>query len=321
MRITVGTFNLNNLFSRWNFKGKITKDDYKLKSTVEYNFTDSENYKIRTYKGKLVEEKPEKDRGLITKRIEEMDIDTLAVQEVEDIDTLKSFNRESLNNLYPYQVLVEGNDPRLIDIGLLSKYPIGAVISWQKATHPSKPEDPIFSRDLLEVEIMNKERSQILFTLFNNHLKSNYIPWDAKDKEREAQEANEQRKRQAETIARIIKAKIGGGGSFIVLGDMNDTEKSEWIEPFTKDPELKLTNALMNAEETRPAKSDDPPPSTNVWTHRYKPTGKSAEYLLYDQIWLSQSLADKLQEAKIDRRTKHSGDGSDHDPAWITLEI
>jgi exonuclease III len=77
----------------------------------------------------------------------------------------------------------------------------------------------------------------------------------------------------------------------------------------------------MNAEETRPAKSDDPPPSTTVWTHRYKPAGKPAEYLLYDQIWLSQSLANKLQEAKIDRRTKHSGDGSDHDPAWITLEI
>jgi hypothetical protein len=25
--------------------------------------------------------------------------------------------------------------------------------------------------------------------------------------------------------------------------------------------------------------------------------------------------------AFIDRRTRHSGDGSDHDPAWITLDL
>jgi len=49
--------------------------------------------------------------------------------------------------------------------------------------------------------------------------------------------------------------------------------------------------------------------------------GKPAGYLLYDQIWFSQPLADELKEARIDGRTKHSGDGSDHDPAWVILEI
>jgi hypothetical protein len=33
--------------------------------------------------------------------------------------------------MYPHVVLVEGNDPRLIDVGLLSKLPLGA--SWQTA--------------------------------------------------------------------------------------------------------------------------------------------------------------------------------------------
>jgi exonuclease III len=32
-------------------------------------------------------------------------------------------------------------------------------------------------------------------------------------------------------------------------------------------------------------------------------------------------VAQKLDKAFIDRRTKHSGDGSDHDPAWISLDI
>lgn len=62
-----------------------------------------------------------------------MDLDVLAVQEVEDIDTLRQFGRDDLGGLYPHVVLIEGNDPRLIDIGLLSKLPVGGVTSWQHA--------------------------------------------------------------------------------------------------------------------------------------------------------------------------------------------
>ncbi len=36
---------------------------------------------------------------------------------------------------------------------------------------------------------------------------------------------------------------------------------------------------------------------------------------------VSQALSDRFSNATIDRRTKHSGDGSDHDPAWIDLDI
>jgi hypothetical protein len=47
-----------------------------------------------------------------------MNLDVLAVQEVEDIDTLRQFVRDDLAALYPHVVLIEGNDPRLIEIGL-----------------------------------------------------------------------------------------------------------------------------------------------------------------------------------------------------------
>jgi exonuclease III len=40
-----------------------------------------------------------------------------------------------------------------------------------------------------------------------------------------------------------------------------------------------------------------------------------------DQVWLSPALAAKQTDAFIERRTKVSGDGSDHDPAWVTLAI
>ena len=42
MKINVGTFNLNNLFSRYNFKGEIkaiNDNDTEVDSTIEYRFT------------------------------------------------------------------------------------------------------------------------------------------------------------------------------------------------------------------------------------------------------------------------------------------
>jgi hypothetical protein len=74
----------------------------------------------------------------------------LAVQEVEDVDTLRVFASGDLAGRYPNVVLLEGNDPRLIDVGLLTKdtFPVGAVISWRHIPDPENPSRPVFSRDL-----------------------------------------------------------------------------------------------------------------------------------------------------------------------------
>ena len=62
-------------------------------------------------------------------------------------------------------------------------------------------------------------------------------------------------------------------------------------------------------------------PALDAWTHRFKESGQPARYELFDQIWLSPALGQKQTAAFIDRRTRHRGDGSDHDPAWITLDL
>ena len=61
-----------------------------------------------------------------------MDVDVLALQEVEDIGTLRNFVRDYLDNGYRHIVLIEGNDPRLIDVALVSKLPLGQATSWQR---------------------------------------------------------------------------------------------------------------------------------------------------------------------------------------------
>jgi endonuclease/exonuclease/phosphatase family metal-dependent hydrolase len=322
--VSVGTFNLNNLFSRYNFKGEIEAIhnlDTTLGSEATYEFTPADTWKIRTYRGGLVKGKSTEDTERIATRIKNIDVDVLAIQEVEDIDTIHQFNREYLDWMYPYIVLVEGNDPRLIDIGVLSKLPIGGITSWQNAVHPDNPSHAIFGRDLLQVDILNPSRSKKLLTLFNNHLKSHYINFREEDLIAAERSNNERRTRQAEIVTKIVKKQTRPNSNYIVVGDMNDPPNSPCLEPFTADQELQLTNALINPEETRPAKIDTPPPSTKSWTHRYKRPNQPAEYDLYDQIWLSPKLSGKQTEVWIDRRERHSGDGSDHDPAWIKIQL
>jgi endonuclease/exonuclease/phosphatase family metal-dependent hydrolase len=315
--VIVGTFNLNNLFSRFNFRGEVSaKKAGDTTITATYTFDDPASYELRTFQGRLVTGKDPKDTDTIAKRIVAMDLDVLAVQEVEDLDTLERFNAGHLGGRYPFVVLVEGNDPRLIDVALPSKMPIGSVTSWQKAVHPADPSEPVFSRDLLQVEILSSSRGLKLFTLFNNHLKSHFLsPGQTQA------EADGRRQRQAEIAAKIIQAEMQPDSRFVVVGDMNDPPNSVFLAPLVAAPGLNMTNALTNPAESQPPKLDNPPVTTTAWTDRFKESGKPAVYSLFDQIWLSPSLAGHLTHAEINRRTNLTGDGSDHDPAWPRISL
>jgi len=64
----------------------------------------------------------------------------------------------------------------------------------------------VFSRDLLEVEILHPSTGSRLFTVFNNHLKSQFVPFD-QDPVAGKQANDERRRRQAETVERIVAAR------------------------------------------------------------------------------------------------------------------
>jgi endonuclease/exonuclease/phosphatase family metal-dependent hydrolase len=325
MIVKIGTFNLNNLFSRFNFAGAI-KEIQKAEGatgavTVRYEFTDPDNFRIRTFRGKLVNAKDSDDTVAIASRIQNMDVDVLAVQEVENINILREFNRDFLNGLYSQQVLIEGNDPRFIDVGILSKLPIGAVTSFQTAVHPDDPTQTVFGRDLLEVEILNKSRSHRLFMIYNNHLKSHF--GDEDDGGQGKVRNDTRRRRQAEAVDRIVASRTRPDSRYVLSGDMNDPPNSQFLQSMLTIEGSQLVNVLASPTETRPPKpeSSGNDPATPAWTYRRKPSGLPPEHLLFDQIWLSPALGPSLQGAFIDRRTKHGGDGSDHDPAWIELDL
>lgn len=322
MRVTVGTFNLNNLFSRFNFSGVVSAiQSHTAAMTVRYEFTDSDDFAVRRFRGNLVKGKNARDTATIAERILNMNVHVLAVQEIENIAILREFNRDHLDKLYPHQVLIEGNDPRLIDIGILSRFPIGQVASFQTAVHPEQPQVRVFGRDLLEVEILSPTRSRRLFTLYNTHLKSHFGDHESGGRGKVKNDAR--RRRQAEAIRDIISRRMRSNEKYIVVGDMNDGPDDSPIHALKTIDGNPLTNALADARETRPAKPETGGhnPSSPAWTYRHKKSGQPPEHKLYDQIWLSPTLAPTLEGAFIDRRSKHGGNGSDHDPAWVAIDV
>lgn len=322
MEVSVGTFNLNNLFSRFNFRARVEEvPEEERDVTVTFEFTEEGDYWFRTFRGRLIQPMPTEQARTLAGRIQAMDLDVVAVQEVEDIEALRDFNREFLGRMYANAVLVEGNDPRFIDVGVLSKadFPIGAVTSWQHRVHPLDRTRRVFSRDLLEVEILDRRRTRRLFTLYNNHLKSQFVT-PGEDPAVAGPAADLQRARQAEMVVQIVEERMRPNSRFLVTGDMNDTPDSQPLQAFSAQG-VGLVNGLADPEETRPAKADQPPPASKAWTHRFKEAGRPARYELFDQIWLSPSLAGRQTGAFIERRTRHGGDGSDHDPAWVLLDV
>jgi endonuclease/exonuclease/phosphatase family metal-dependent hydrolase len=159
--------------------------------------------------------------------IRDVDADIIAVIEAEDRIALKQFCVGVLAKVggkaYPNIMLIDGNDDRGIDVGLMTKagYNIGTMRSHIHDMGTNKR--PIFSRDCPEycVETPNGEEIWIL----PNHYKSKFGGDNAASKSK--------RKQQAEATATIYERLISEGHkNIIVMGDLNDTPDSEPLQPL-----------------------------------------------------------------------------------------
>ncbi|MFC0628851.1 endonuclease/exonuclease/phosphatase family protein [Kribbella deserti] len=316
----VGTFNLNNLFDRWNFAGAVeVLESGTATVPATYTFDDENRRRLQLdARGKLLIAKPAADTLRVAERLLEPDIDVWVVQEVENADTLRQFNRDHLGNTYPHVMVIDGNDStRFIDIGVLSRRPLGGVTSWQRAFHPDEPTRPVFSRDLVEVEILDA-RGRKAVTIFGTHLKSKFVDFTARDPEAERAAADRLRRLQAETITRIINDRMSTRQKYLLCGDMNDTIDSPQLASFAQ---AGLVNALADPVEVGTVKTKVELPAHPAWTSTFKGSGQPRSFDLIDQIWVSPALVPKVTGAWIGRRRKLARDGTDHDPAWIELDL
>ena len=264
--VRVATFNVENLFARFKFNSDVdpqvaVKDGWDVNKTY-FTIFDEASKKVT---GKL---------------IRSLKADVIALQEVENLDTLRRFRGEYLGgpSTFPYSILIDGNDPRLIDVAVLSRHPIVRVRSNQ---HLRSGNSYLFSRDCLEVEL---DVGGSPLHLLVNHFKSML---DKKDPKNGRRNTRARRELQSKTVKEIVTARFGnqaGKNPFIVLGDLNDYLETD-AAGSTGIAEIVTWNQVENVVERRPA--------GDRWTHyfREKAAPLKESYKQLDYLLVSKSLA------------------------------
>jgi endonuclease/exonuclease/phosphatase family metal-dependent hydrolase len=195
------------------------------------------------------------------------------IVEAEDRLSLKAFDTDLLNHRYPVEMLIDGNDPRSIDVGVFSKYPLASI-----RTHifDKVGNTAVFSRDCPEYEI-ELPNGKSLFLLCN-HLKSK--GYDVSGT------ANQRRKRQATRVAEILADYDLATDWVVVAGDLNDTPDSDPLSPLMGVADLFNTLELQFPNE--PEKR---------WTYAYDSAFNQIDYLL-----VSKPLKQAFVKASVERR-------------------
>jgi len=160
------------------------------------------------------------------KVLKDVNADVCCLVEVENRIVLDRFCAERLKwtkngqkQRYDYNMLIDGNDRRGIDVGLISKLPIGGMRSHIDDADNGKT---IFSRDCPEMEVKLADGRSIWVLL--NHLKSKGFGAQAT--------SNARRKSQAEQIKTILSGYDLTQDLVIVAGDLNDTPGSAPLAPL-----------------------------------------------------------------------------------------
>ena len=214
-------------------------------------------------------------------------------------------------------ILVEGNDERGIDVGVLSKLPIGEINSYQRERHDKLPGEPVYRRDLLLVEVLSPDRRKRLLWVGVTHFKSQFIDWRIKDeaeRQKAAEEASRLRLYEAEMTANILRSSTNEE-RFVLCGDLNDVPDSEALTPLLgrHGRQAGLVNVLAERQGNE----------LERWTVTHKETGEERQFDQYDYLLVPEFMSDAVTKAWVQRRsTGHcEPDGSDRDPVFCELAL
>lgn len=323
-KITIATFNVENLFTRYDFRGKKQLVDGQL---VRKPLTKTELAKASKngliLNPKIMKTQLRVNRKLTADAIKALKADIVGLQEVESQNTLKIFNSRYLKRKkFAYPLVIDGNDRRYIDVGVLSHYPIDFVRTHQYTKSPSG-RSLLFSRDCLEAHINIGDTS---LPIFVNHFTSMM---------RGRQASRKRRTDQANGVIDILIERFGQdyqNADFVILGDFNDFLEAGKGNESGMTPLLdndKLVNVVNRL------------PVGERWTHYYE---GDHSYRQLDYILLSKSLADKnpdvlpvIERRGQSRKVNLAGEplrvktffegvtkskkASDHCPVAITINV
>lgn len=288
---TLTTFNANNFFLRYRFS-RTYPGDMSRASLIEAAEVATMGYLPGASFGRypltsyIVWDAVRRELAAVA--LEEPDgrlPDILCFQEVENIQAIRILNTRYLNNHYAHSLLIDAYDPRNIDVGILSIYPIVNIRSHIEDTIADGSQ-PFRNRDCLEVDLGLPNGETL--TLFVNHLKSKLVIRETNETDAHYRarvlDSHQLRQSQAREIARLVDQRFAGHHNtalYAVVGDFNDTPASPWLAPLITSPHL--TNII--ADLRGPADS---------WTYYWRSRSRISQI---DYILTSRALSNRIRQA------------------------
>jgi endonuclease/exonuclease/phosphatase family metal-dependent hydrolase len=314
MRVRIGTFNVENLISRNRYGPKERPDTAPALSLFDFPDQEGRAHAEHSIAIALEDDK----RQMTALAISEANADIWALQEVDNLGVLQAFFANYVHRLsdqrYGHFRLVNGNDRRGIDVACVIRGDLVPDAAIRTTSHHKKtfaeldvfddslaafgitPQDRVFNRDCLEVEIAFPDRA---ITLFITHLKSMSL-WQ------EDGRLGTMPIRRAESLAirTLIERRFGPDwrdASWVIAGDLNDYRekilpdaKVEPTMPSSIDPLLE--DCGVNPVEALPP--------VERWTYFHRAWSAEAsrlaeEHLQLDYLLLSPTLAKANPEPDI----------------------
>jgi endonuclease/exonuclease/phosphatase family metal-dependent hydrolase len=211
--------------------------------------------------------------------INDVAADALCVVEAEDRPSLDRFNRDLLGGQYGHAMLIDGNDPRGIDVGLLTTAQIDTVAMRSNVDVPdTTPGEHLFSRDCPEYQLRLPGGASVWVLL--NHFKSK-----AGGRQRETEAAGARRAEHRGRSAGCRAANI------LVMGDLNDGPSAPGQPGDNLAPLFDPNGPLISAYDL-PGFSTGPRPGT------FQSCGLSNRI---DHIFVSRALIPLVAGGSIER--------------------
>lgn len=246
-----------------------------------------------------------------------LETDVLCVVEAENRVVLDRFNKDVLPKVgtepFGHIMLIDGNDERGIDVGIMTKQEF-RLVRMLSHVDDEDDEELIFSRDCAEYEIKTAQGNTLL--LLVNHFKSKGfgVPTASAAK----------RFRQANRVRAIYEEYLASGYEYIaVVGDLNEVP-----DEYPMDPLIRNGSTMTDIMSHSKFQSDGRP-----GTH-----GNGTKSSKLDYILMSPKLSDKVIKGGIERRGVWGGKNgtlfphlptmkkaedaaSDHAALWVDLGI
>ncbi|KQU69150.1 endonuclease/exonuclease/phosphatase family protein [Phycicoccus sp. Root101] len=251
--------------------------------------------------------------------VHDLAADVLGVVEAESRIALQRFNVDLLrpvsDRIYGHVMLVDGNDDRGIDVGIMTRgdHPIEGIVSH---VDDADLAGPIFGRDCPEYSVSLPGGGRLLVLV--NHFKSKGYG--------KASESDTRRRRQAERVAEIYRQRRAEGHEHVVvLGDLNDFPGSAPLAPLL----VGTSSAPSDLRDVSAHPSFDDGGYPGTYT-----TGRTANKI--DYILCSPAVFTSITAGGIFRKgvwtasrrwemyptlTREQDAASDHAALWVDVDL